>query len=278
MGAKDPFSKPKDDIKTASHTKQKMKHHSSNHIHPNAIIGDSVQMGENNTIEAFCVLEGKLTIGNNNHFGVGCITTNTVQIGDNNQFFPYVGIGYQGEMGSKGDLIPADARVQIGNNNIFREYTNIHFPVRRKTTSFADHCYIMNKTYLAHDAQIGNHVVMTAGTKLGGGCTLHDFAYIGMGAATHQGLTIGESVMVGMNAANIKNIPPFSVVTGVPSRLLKFNYIGVQRRGFDISLLDEINENFKAIIQDKLIIDDYFCPKIQRFLAENDNVLMTFKQ
>ena len=39
-----------------------------NDIHPTAVIGDHVEMGEDNYIGPFCYFTGDLEIGNNNRF------------------------------------------------------------------------------------------------------------------------------------------------------------------------------------------------------------------
>ena len=38
----------------------------NNIVHPNAVIGDDVELGENNFIGPFCYLTGYLTVGDNN--------------------------------------------------------------------------------------------------------------------------------------------------------------------------------------------------------------------
>ena len=44
----------------------------NNIIHPNAIIGDDVELGENNFIGPFCYFTGYLTVGDNNRFEAYC--------------------------------------------------------------------------------------------------------------------------------------------------------------------------------------------------------------
>ena len=43
-----------------------------NVIHPTAVIGDRVEMGEDNYIGPFCYFTGEVEIGNNNRFEAYC--------------------------------------------------------------------------------------------------------------------------------------------------------------------------------------------------------------
>ena len=252
-----------------------MNHH-SNTIHPSAIIGENVIMGNNNIIEAHCVLEGNIRIGNNNHFRAGVILSHQVEIGNHNQFFPYVTIGFQGEMGAKGDRLLEDGWVKIGDHNTLREYTNVHSPVWTKATSIGNRCYIMNKVYIAHDCKIHDHVIIAAGSLLAGTCTVYAHANLGLGAAIHQRRSIGESAMIGMQATNKKDVPPFAIVTGVPSRILKFNHFGAKKRGFAEKDLDYIAQHFERIIKGEDDYDHEIVKTIQKFYELCPDALKTF--
>lgn len=204
-----------------------------NIIHPNATIGEGVTMGKGNIIEANCVIEGYVEIGDYNHFNHGVITHHNVRIGNLNKFYPYVTLGFPGEMGAKGDLLPESGFVWIGDHVTLREYVNIHAPFYWESTKVDDHAYIMNKAYVAHDVQIGENATINAGVSLGGRVIIEPFATVGMNATVHQRSVVGQSAMVGMGAVVKKHIPPFAVVAGVPAQILKFNKIGAVRRGFE---------------------------------------------
>ena len=58
-----------------------MRNMSKNKIHPTAIIGEDVIMGENNEIGPYTIIKGPIEIGNNNIIGshtvLGCDPTDT---------------------------------------------------------------------------------------------------------------------------------------------------------------------------------------------------------
>lgn len=247
-----------------------------NTIHSTAIIGDEVKLGENNTVGPNVVIMGKITIGNNNHFGVNTMITNNVIIGNDNRFVGSASIGSLGEMGSKGDIFLENGNVVIGNNNVVREFVTINSPVRRETTSIGNNGYFMARTHIPHDADVRNNVVMATNSLIGGGTIVYDNAYIGLGSITHQWTDIGESAMIGLQAAVTKHVPPFCTITGVPAKILKLNRTGLERRGFTAEILDEVENNLKAIIMGDYDSQNEMVVKIREFMAQYPESLKSF--
>jgi len=251
-------------------------YHKSNKIHPSVIIIGDVKVGQNNIIEPNVILSGNITIGNGNLIGDNCVFKNQVNIGDNNKFIGNCSIGTPGEMGSKGDVVDKDSSVLIGNNNTFREYITINFPVRRDRTIIGNNCYCMARTHIAHDCILKDNVVMATNSLIGGGTIVNKYAYIGLASITHQWVDIGESAMIGLQAANTKHILPFCIVTGIPSRILKFNRVGAERRGYSSDILNEIDNNFREIINGDYSTDNPIIKVINEFKDKYDKFLTNF--
>tara|TARA_B110000902_G_scaffold214224_1_gene246101 strand:- start:4 stop:756 length:753 start_codon:yes stop_codon:yes gene_type:complete len=249
----------------------------NNFIDENAVIGDDVKLGKNNTIGANVVIIGKVNIGNNNHIGINTIVTNNVIIGNNNNFVGNASIGSLGEMGSKGDIFIKNGNVVIGNNNVVREFVTINSPVRKEKTSIGNNCYLMSRTHIPHDADVRDNVVMATNSLIGGGALIHDYAYIGLGAISHQWVDIGESAMIGLQAAVTKHVPPFCTIIGNPGKILKLNRTGLERRGFSSEILDEVEENFKSIILGEYDSNNEIIVKIKKFVKKHPNSLTSFQ-
>lgn len=49
---------------------------------------------------------------------------------------------------------------------------------------------------------------------------IHDFVWIGVGAIILQGVEIGEGAVVAAGAVVTKDVPPYSVVGGVPAKII----------------------------------------------------------
>lgn len=247
-----------------------------NQIHPTAIIGDRVVLGENNVIGAYAVIDGNIHIGNNNTIGSGSFISNNVVIGNDNNLVGHVSIGSLGEMGTKGDIFLPEGKVIIGDHNVFREFLTVNSPVRKPTTSIGNNGYFMARTHIPHDAQVGNSVVMATNSLIGGGCVVEDYAYIGLNSTVHQWVDIGEFAMIGLQAGVTRHVPPFCIVTGTPARLFKINRVGAERRGFFNDEIKEAEENLRAIILEGYTSENRIISSIRRFMEGKSELMKSF--
>lgn len=67
---------------------------------------------------------------------------------------------------------------------------------------------------LEHDPQSLNHAAV------GGPVTIHNHAWIANRVIILPGVTVGEGAVVAAGAVVTKDIPPFSIVGGVPARVI----------------------------------------------------------
>lgn len=203
-----------------------------NEIHPTAIIGPGVELGDDNIIGPYAVLYGPARIGDRNWIG------------------PHVVIGTPGE--SKGTPHPAGwlapgpgPAIEIGSDNVIREFTVVQAAVYDVTT-IGDGGFIMDRTHFSHDCRIGDGVTTAAGVLFGGHCQVGNNANIGLGAAVHQFSVIGPGAMVGMNSVVKKPIPPFSISYGVPAKVQGANRVGMSRLGIDDDSIARVHRAYLA--------------------------------
>jgi UDP-N-acetylglucosamine acyltransferase len=96
-----------------------------------------------------------------------------------------------------------------------------------RTTEIGSNCYIMKHAYIAHDCILGSNVVMSAGSKLAGFCTVLNKVNLGMGACVHQKSILPEGIMIGMNGVVTKKskLEPYQKYAGVPVKNIGSNEI-----------------------------------------------------
>lgn len=174
--------------------------------------------------------------------------TTEITIGPNVEVGAFTVIGTRGEY--KNDR-PKDGRVHIEANTVIREQVTIQVSIDGNTTYIGSDCYIMNKSHIAHDVIIANNCTISTGVLIGGWCTIGENTNIGLGAAIHQRLAIGEGVMIGMNTPVSKHIPPYTTVAGSPVRILKPNLHGLNKRGEDPRLIDDLQKHYPFTIKSR---------------------------
>ncbi len=197
-----------------------------NVIHPTAVIGDGVILGSGNRIDANVVITGNVVIGDSNWFCAGTIIGAAPEI---RAIRP----------DSAGHFEGSFAGVVIGNNNVFREASQVHQGHKRATT-IGDDVYIMNQVYVAHDCLLDSGVTLASSVLLAGNVRVHRSANIGLGTTVHQGLEIGPLSMVGMGSVVTRPVPAFSKAYGVPVRAVGINSVGLSRSGFTDEEIAEI--------------------------------------
>ncbi len=84
-------------------------------------------------------------------------------------------------------------------------------------------CILNTGCIIEHDCILGNNIHVAPGATLSGGVTIGDNCLIGAGAVVIQGIRIGENCIIGAGSAVVRDIPPNSVVAGVPARHIRFS-------------------------------------------------------
>jgi len=196
-------------------------------------------MGINNSIiENSAIIDSSAVIGKGNYIGHNTIIKGNVTIGDNNYIGSNVIIGEYPQHSTKKfefknyTNFSNNKGIKIGSNNVIREFTSIHLPITSENTIIGNNCYIMAYNHIAHDSVICNHVIMANNIQMGGYSIIHDYANIGLSSAIHQRSTIGAYAMVGMGSIVTKDVLPFMVVMGSPTKYAnKINEYGMNRFG-----------------------------------------------
>jgi UDP-N-acetylglucosamine acyltransferase len=138
-------------------------------------------------------------------------------------------------------------RVEIGNNNIIREYCTIHRgSADSSTTKIGDENFLMSGAHIGHNCLIGNNVVIANNCLLAGYVRVDDGAFLGGGSTFHQFMHIGRLVMVQGSSAFGKDLPPF-VVAAERNYVFGLNIVGMRRAGLSANDRNEIKEAFKLV-------------------------------
>ncbi|GAA2989416.1 DapH/DapD/GlmU-related protein [Actinokineospora diospyrosa] len=202
-------------------------------IHPTAVIGAGVELGENVSIGPNTIILGPAVIGDDCWIGPGCVIGTPPEI---------TGATHNGDWDSAASEFTG---VRIGARTVVRELTTIHQGSYRPTTIGSD-CWLLNRVYVAHDSLIGDRVTLSAGVSLGGHFQVGAGANLGMNVAGHQRRLVGPGAMVGMGAAITRDVPPFAKAFGNPVRLRGVNSVGMSRSGVDDDAIATLTAAYAA--------------------------------
>ena len=215
-------------------------------VHPTAIIEDGARLAETASVGPYCVVSAGVTLGENvtlrSHVVVGGNTT----IGDGADVFPFASVGlppqdkkYSGE----------ESRLEIGRNCTIREQVTINPGTEGggMVTRIGDDCLLLVGSHVAHDCQIGNHVILVNHATLGGHCRIDDYAILGGLSAVHQYVRIGESGFVGGMSGVENDVIPFGSAIGNRAALGGLNIVGLTRRGFSREAIHQLRRAYRTL-------------------------------
>jgi UDP-N-acetylglucosamine acyltransferase len=221
---------------------------SSARIHPDAVIGPGVRIGE------YCVVESDVLIGE------GCLLEPYVYVKR------WTTLGKQNEI-SAGTVLGTDpldkgfsstrSYLRIGDNNKIRE----HYTVSRGTatdsvTEIGNGNYIMTSGHIAHNCRIGNDTVIASCALLAGYVEVEDQAFVSGGVVVHQFSKIGRLAMIGGNTRVNSDVPPFFLYSGFNVQAKGLNLVGLKRAGYKASDVTVLKKAYQILYRSGLKLEE----------------------
>jgi len=215
-------------------------------IDPRAVIDPGAELDEGVRVAPFAVIGAGVQIAAGSEIGPHAVIRGPTRIGRDNKVFQFASVGedpqdmkYAGEQ----------TRLEIGDRNTIREFATVHRGTVQDqgVTRIGDDNLLMAYTHVAHDCRIGNHVIMANAASLGGHVQVDDWAILGGFTIVHQFCRIGAHSFCGMGSAITKDLPPYVLVGGNPTRPRGINAEGLQRRGFNEDSIAALKRAYRKI-------------------------------
>lgn len=196
-------------------------------IHSTALVEEGARIAEGCHIGPYCIIGPNVTLGQGSTLHSHIVIDGHTELGEANTIYPFASIGLQSQ-----DLKHSGGttHTRIGNHNTFREYVTVHSATNDgDATVIGSHNNLLAYTHVAHDCQLGDHIVMSNVATLAGHVTVEDRAIIGGVAAVHQFCRIGTMSIIGGCSKVVQDIPPYMLADGNPTITRALNKEGLKR-------------------------------------------------
>jgi len=223
-------------------------------IHPTAVIDPEAKIDEGVEIGPYSIIEKGVSIGRGTKIGPHVVIRDGTVIGKNCQIFQFASVGeapqafaYKGEKTS----------LLIGDQNIVREYVTLHRGTAHGggKTVIGNGNYFMAYSHVAHDCQIGNHVILANGATLAGHILIEDYAIIGGLSAVHQFCQIGTHAFISGLTGVTLDILPYMLASGSRAKLFGLNAVGLKRHHFSEETLKVLKKAYRIIFRSGLTLE-----------------------
>ena len=161
-------------------------------IHPTAIVDPGARIAESADIGPYSIIGAEVEIGARTRLMANAYIEGPTWIGEDNLFFPFSSIGVASQdLKYKGER----AETHIGNRNRIREFVTIHRGTAGGglVTRIGSDNLLMTYAHVAHDCQIGDHVILGNSVGLAGHVVIEDWVDVAPFSGVHQFCQIGRA-------------------------------------------------------------------------------------
>jgi UDP-N-acetylglucosamine acyltransferase len=236
-------------------------------IHPSSVIEDGAQIDPSAVIGPFCLVGPDVTIGPDVELKSHVVVKGRTVIGEGTVVFSFAVIGeipqdlkYKGEQSG----------LVIGKRNCIREHVTMNAGTEGGggMTKIGEDCLFMAGCHIAHDAIIGDRVIVVNSAAIAGHCILEDDVIVGGLSGIHQFVRIGRGAIVGAVTMVTNDVIPYGLVQAPRGALDGLNLVGLKRRGVARIDITALRAAFQILAQG----DGTFHNRVERLGAETDSV------
>ena len=224
-------------------------------IDPRAVVHINADLADNVKVGPFSIIGADVQIDSGTEIGPHVVIKGPTIIGKENSIYQFTSIGEDPQDKKYADEI---TRLEIGDRNIIREFCTMHRGTQQDKglTLIGSDNLFMAYTHVAHDCEVGDHVIMDNGASIAGHVHVGDHAILGGFTLVHQFTQIGEYSFSAMGSAITQDIPPFVMVGGRPTRPHGINSVGMERNGVPPEVIRQIRKAYKILYKNNLRLED----------------------
>jgi len=213
-------------------------------VHPTAVVGEGVRLGEEVAIGAYAVIGSGTVIGDRTKVYPHAFIGDGASVGSDSTLYPHVtlrencvigqrvivhsgavigsdGFGYASVEGVH-HKIPQVGIVVVGDDVEIGANTTID-RARFGKTVIGTGTKIDNLVQIAHNVEIGEHCIIVAQVGIAGSTTVGNYVTVAGQSGVAGHITIGDRAIVAGQSGVSKNVPAGVLVQGNPAMEMKAN-------------------------------------------------------
>jgi UDP-N-acetylglucosamine acyltransferase len=224
-------------------------------LHPTALVDPRAELADDVEIGAYSIVGAEAAIGAGTFVGPHVVVTGRTRIGARNRIFQFASVG---EIPQDRKYAGEPTTVEIGDDNVIREYVSIHAGTAqdRGATTIGDRNLLLAYVHIAHDCVVGSDTTFSNNAQLAGHVTIDDWVTMGGFTGVHQFCRVGAHAMIAAGAIVLKDVPPFVTAAGYPAKPAGTNNEGLRRRGFSADDIAAVRRAYKTLYREGLSLDD----------------------
>jgi UDP-N-acetylglucosamine acyltransferase len=214
-----------------------------------SFIHTDAKLSENVMVDPFTTIHKNVEIGEGTWIGSNVTIMEGARIGSGCKIFPGAVIsGIPQDLKFKGE----ETLAVIGDNTTIRECVTINRgTLDTGRTIIGSNCLIMAYSHIAHDCEVGDYCIFSNNSTLAGHIKIGNHVILAGLAAIHQFCTIGDYAFISGGSLVRKDVPPFVKAAREPLSYMGVNSIGLRRKGFSSKKIQEIQNIYRILFQNK---------------------------
>jgi UDP-N-acetylglucosamine acyltransferase len=218
------------------------------HVHPSSVIEDGAVIAAGAIVGPFSVVGASVSLSERVELKSHVVVTGETSIGPETIIFPGAVIGeIPQDLKFKGEA----SRLEIGARNRIREGVTMNTGTEGGggLTKVGDDCLFMTGAHVAHDAIVGNNVVVANQGAIAGHCMIADDVIIGGLAGIHQWVRVGRGAIIGAVTMVTNDVIPYGLVQSPRGELDGLNLVGLKRKGVARSDITALRAAYQMLAQ-----------------------------
>ena len=223
-------------------------------VHPTALVDPRAELHESVRVGAFSIIGPHVRVGAGCDIVPHCVLEGHTTLGENNHVFQFASLGAAPQDKKYGG---EPTRLEIGSGNTIREFVTINTGTVQDAgiTRLGDDYWIMACVHIAHDCQLGSHLILANAVQLAGHVHLGDWVFLGGLTGVHQFVRVGAHAMTAFQTRLAQDVPPFVTAGGSPAEAQNINAEGLRRRGYSAERIAVIKQMYRLLYRRGLTLE-----------------------